>query len=77
MTKELSEVRNALREYQFEMEGEKRKFHGQVNALQDKLIEKQIERDQIAQEAMERQNEMQEEDQNKAMRIGDLQDELD
>ena len=59
------------------MESEKRKFHGQVNALQDQLVEKQLERDQLAQEAIQRQNEMEEEDQNKAMRIGDLQDVLD
>ena len=32
---ELSEVRDAMREYQLEMESEKRKFHTQLNLLED------------------------------------------
>ena len=54
MGNELSEVRDALREYQLEMESEKRKFHHELEIMQEQLNEKEAVNNQLAEEAIQR-----------------------
>ena len=50
MGKELDEMRQSLREYQLELNSEKKKYHDQINGLHEQLGQKQLEIDRLQQD---------------------------
>ena len=76
MSRELEEVRNAVREYQLELGSEKQNYHQRLTSLQEELHRMSLDNQQLREAAEARESQMQAEAESSGKLVVELQEKL-